>query len=241
MSFYRIVSALLGYPDAALRAGLPAIAGAIEREEGLAAAERDVLARFVERLSAADSLSAEEDYVRTFDMVPEHSLHLTHHLIGEDKNRGPALIDLTEHFREHGLEIVDKELPDYLPLLLEFVSLLEEEAGRSFLSRWHKVLRQLRANLAEANSLYADLVGLIEARGGGLEAGGDMSAPRPAQRTDPFLADGDFDPPVSWSTPAACARSRAPDAVAIRLHGRSAAPVECHTPPARGKDTLVRR
>ncbi|MCC6716072.1 MAG: nitrate reductase molybdenum cofactor assembly chaperone [Gammaproteobacteria bacterium] len=241
MSFHRIASALLGYPDAALRAALPAIAGAIEREEGLAAGEREVLARFVERLSAADSLSAEEDYVRTFDMVPEHSLHLTHHLIGEDKNRGPALIDLTEHFREHGLEIIDKELPDYLPLLLEFVSLLEEEAGRSFLSRWRKVLRQLRANLAEAGSLYADLVGLIEARGGGLGAGGDMSAPRPAQRTDPCLADGDFDPPVSWSAPSACGAPRAPGVVPVRLHGRATAFVEGHAPSTQGNDVLARR
>lgn len=241
MTFYRIASALLGYPDAALRAALPGIAGVIADAEALASTERAGLARFVDRLSAADPMTAEEDYVRTFDMVPEHSLHLTHHLIGEDKNRGPALIDLTEFFRGHGFDIVGKELPDYLPLLLEFVSLLEAEEGRLFLSRWNKVLRQLRVNLAEADSPYAGLIDLVEARSRPHGADDAKETPPAAQRTDPCLDDGDFDPPVNWSAPAACAPTRAADAVPIRLHGRQAALAESPTPPARGRETLVRR
>lgn len=244
MMFYRIVSSLLEYPDADLRAALPEIQAAVAGADDIGPEERSVLAAFLDKLTArvtSEPLVLEEDYVRTFDMVPEHSLHLTHHLIGEDKNRGPALIDLSEFYKEHGFEIMEKELPDYLPLLLEFASLLEAEEGQSFLSRWNKVLRQLHANLAEADSPYAALIGVIEARSRTPEAGDAKEAPRAARRTDPCLDDGDFDPPVNWSEPAACASSRTPDAVPVRLHGRTAALAECPAPQARETDTLFRR
>jgi len=164
MTFYRIASALMGYPDAHLRDDLPDIFTAIHAEGSMTNDERQSLSRFCERLSGGDPTETEADYVRTFDMTPEHSLHLTHHLLGDDKNRGPALIDLTEFYRGYGVGITEKELPDYLPLMLEFVSTLEVDEGRMFLSRWNKVLRQLTTNLNEAGSSYAELVGLVEAR-----------------------------------------------------------------------------
>lgn len=197
MTFYRITSALMGYPDAALRDDLPEIFTVIQMKGSMTDDERQVLSRFCERLSSSDSTESEADYVRTFDMTPEHSLHLTHHLIGEDKNRGPALIDLTEFYREYGVEITKKELPDYLPLMLEFVSTLELEEGRLFLSRWNKVLRQLTANLNEAGSVYAELVGLVEARSRWVVTGDIDIAAIP--RTDPLQDEGDFDPPVNFN------------------------------------------
>ncbi len=204
MMFYRIVSALLGYPGASLREALPEIGGAVAAGAGLSVEERKVLARFIGALADRNPTEAEADYVHTFDMVPEHSLHLTHHLIGADKNRGPALIDLTEFYREYGFQIAQRELPDYLPLMLEFVSELGAEEDRLFLTRWGKVLRQLRTNLADAGSPYADLIGLVEARCLVRPAGDDE--PAVAARTDPCLDAGDFDPPVNWNTPpAACA------------------------------------
>lgn len=229
MMFYRIASALLGYPDAALRAALPEIAAAITTADDLAPAERGSLGSMAAALSLSDPIGAEEDYVRTFDMVPEHSLHLTHHLIGEDKNRGPALIDLSEYYRQHDIEITEKELPDYLPLMLEFVSLLEVEEGRQFLARWNKVLRQLQANLAAAGSLYAGLVGLVEARSRPAGSGDETEAVAATPKSNPCLADGDFDPPVNWAAPAvalapgACGSSpSATDCSPLRLHRRDA-------------------
>ncbi|MDP2751244.1 MAG: nitrate reductase molybdenum cofactor assembly chaperone [Rhodocyclaceae bacterium] len=201
MTFYRIASALMGYPDASLRDDLPEILTAIHTEGaagGMTDGERHSLSGFCERLSGSDPLVSEADYVRTFDMTPEHSLHLTHHLIGEDKNRGPALIDLTEFYREYGVEITEKELPDYLPLMLEFVSTLEAEEGRLFLSRWNKVLRQLVANLTEASCPYAELIGLIEMRSRLVDTDITIAA---TPRTDPLQDDGDFDPPIHWAQP----------------------------------------
>lgn len=203
--FYRIISALFSYPDASLREVLPEIRAAIADQGDFAPDERAVLAEFLaklETLAASDPTAAEEEYVRTFDMVPEHSLHLTHHLLGEDRNRGPALIDLGEFYKDCGFGINARELPDYLPLMLEFVSLLEAEQARIFLSRWNKVLRQLSANLEEAGSGYASLARLVEVRSRLVENAVNPATPAAAAKTDPCLDDGDFDPPVSWAAPA---------------------------------------
>jgi nitrate reductase delta subunit len=103
--------------------------------------------------------------VQTFDMVPEHSLHLTHHLFGDDRGRGPALVDLSEHYKGMGLEMKEGEIPDYLPLILEYVATLDEVAARLFLADAGKVLTVLAANLENAKSRYAPLLRLVEQRG----------------------------------------------------------------------------
>ncbi|MBV2235569.1 MAG: nitrate reductase molybdenum cofactor assembly chaperone [Sterolibacterium sp.] len=211
MMFYRIVSSLLEYPNAELRAALPEIRAAVVGADDISPEERSALAALLDQFDAQclqQPLALEEEYVRTFDMVPEHSLHLTHHLIGEDKNRGPALIDLGEYYKEFGLNISEdaKEIPDYLPLMMEFVSLLDADEARLFLSGWTKVLRQLRVNLQEAGSRYAVLIELIEARSQLLAASAEQVDPTPDIKTDPLLDDGDFDPPVDWSSPPALNR-----------------------------------
>ncbi|MBP9713070.1 MAG: nitrate reductase molybdenum cofactor assembly chaperone [Sterolibacterium sp.] len=213
MMFYRIVSSLLEYPDADLRAALPEIRAAVTSADDIGPDERSALAAFLDKLEARvtrEPLVLEEEYVRTFDMVPEHSMHMTHHLIGEDKNRGPALIDLGEYYRSYGFDLnADaKELPDYLPLMLEFISMLEADEAKLFLSRWTKVLRQLRVNLEEDGSSYADLIQLVEQRSQLVSAPDDMEEPKPAIKTDPCLDDGDFDPPVDWSSPPKVDRPR---------------------------------
>jgi nitrate reductase delta subunit len=179
--FYRMISKLLDYPDAALHAALPELRAALR--QGFEAAEYLVLDRFLQTLAAMEPTEAQALYVQTFDLAPEHSLHLTHHLFGDDKNRGPALIDLGEFYKEYGLELVGaagaagqeeggagedaaatNELPDYLPLMLEFADQLDAEEARMFLSQWGKVLNQLASNLEASQSAYAPLIRLIEKR-----------------------------------------------------------------------------
>lgn len=170
--FYKVLSKLLDYPDAALMAAMPELRREIQR--GFEAAEWLVLDRFLNHLESLDPTEAQAAYVQTFDLTPEHALHLTHHLFGDDKNRGPALIDLSEFYKEYGLEMVandvaaneggGNELPDYLPLMLEFAEQLSPEESRVFLSQWTKVLNQLASNLEEAQSAYAPLIRLVEQR-----------------------------------------------------------------------------
>jgi nitrate reductase delta subunit len=163
---YQILSKLLDYPDAALLAAIPDLRREIHR--GIEAAEWLVLDRYLKQLESLDLTEAQADYVQTFDLTPEHALHLTHHLFGDDKNRGPALIDLSEYYKEFGLELAandSNEIPDFLPLMLEFAAQLTTDEARFFLSQWSKVVNQLAANLEQAGSPYAPLVRLVEQRG----------------------------------------------------------------------------
>jgi len=102
--FYKVLSKLLDYPDAALIAAIPELRHEIKR--GFEAAEWLVLDRFLNHLAGLDPTEAQAAYVLTFDLTPEHALHLTHHLFGDDKNRGPALIDLSSFYKEYGLEMI---------------------------------------------------------------------------------------------------------------------------------------
>ena len=110
-------------------------------------------------------LELQENYVNTFDMVPEHDLHLTHHLFGDDRGRGPALVDLSEHYKAAGLDVAAKEIPDFLPLILEYVSTLDDMGARVFLGDAAKVLTVLAANLEKGESPYTKMIRIIENRG----------------------------------------------------------------------------
>jgi len=162
---YKITSALLEYPDQELKSVIPEIAELLKNDAVILEEERGILERFMRWMDTVDITELQQSYVQTFDMTPEHSLHLTHHLFGDDRGRGPALIDLSEYYRGFGLEADAKELPDYLPLILEFASTLEEVEAKVFLGQTVKVLTQLAANLETAQSPYAPLVRLIEKRG----------------------------------------------------------------------------
>ncbi len=161
---YRMLAKLLDYPDAAMLEALPELRERLARDRDMELSERQVLAGFLEYLESMPLTGLQAEYVQTFDLTPEHALHLTHHLFGDDKNRGPALIDLTEFYKEFGLTLASNELPDHLPLVLEFAAELQLDEAHMFLSQWVKVIKQLADNLDEANSPYAPLVHLVENR-----------------------------------------------------------------------------
>ncbi len=166
MQIYKILSVLLEYPEQELIDNLPEIHTIVDESTEISAAEKVSLRKLLDHLVSMPLIEIQADYVNTFDSTPEHSLHLTHHLFGEesDRNRGPALIDLSEMFKAYGVETVTNELPDYLPLMLEFASQLEGNEATVFLSDVNKVLGLLTANLTKANSPYAAPVSIIESR-----------------------------------------------------------------------------
>lgn len=175
MQMFKLLSVLLDYPSDALLTELRrAVAGAwsarglveaIDADKHFAAEEHLAIAEFLDKLLAMDNLDIQSRYVQTFDLTPEHSLHLTHHIFGEEKTRGPALIDLTEYLKSYGFTHDEKELPDYLPLLLEFASLLEMDEARVFLADTAKVLKVIADHLEKAGSPYAALLSIIKNHG----------------------------------------------------------------------------
>ena len=166
MIIYTILSRLLDYPDQELKDNLVIIRKALALQpKQLEEEEKEVLEHFLQHLQEESLLQLQQDYVQTFDMVPEHSLHLTHHLFGDDRGRGPALVDLGEHYKGMGMEMRNGEIPDYLPLILEYVATLDEMGARVFLADAAKVLTVLAANLEKSDSPYAPLLRLVENRG----------------------------------------------------------------------------
>ena len=118
MKLYNVLARLLDYPTRELMDHLPEISEVLESESQITPAEYQEISGFISWLQLHDLTGIQQVYVQTFDMVPEHDLHMTHHIHGDSRDRGPALIDLTEHFKANGLEIKEGEIPDYLPLLL---------------------------------------------------------------------------------------------------------------------------
>lgn len=177
MQVFKLLSALLDYPSDDLLAELrQAVAQAgpggarefvlgLDRGQVFSPEERLAIALFIESLLDTDATQIQARYVQTFDFTAEHSLHLTHHIFGEEKTRGPALIDLTEYLKTFGFTHPESELPDFLPLLLEFVSELREDEAKVFLGDAGKVLKVIAANLEKAGSPYAALIRIIDNHG----------------------------------------------------------------------------
>jgi nitrate reductase delta subunit len=157
----RVLAALLGYPGAELRAALPELAQALDEEGALPAARRDELRQFMKVLSVADPYEVEAQYVETFDRGRATSLHLFEHVHGDSRERGPAMIDLINTYAQAGLHLGDEELPDYLPVVLEFVSTQPPAVGREFLGEMAHILNAIFSALLKRGSSYASVIAAV--------------------------------------------------------------------------------
>ncbi|MDN0082548.1 nitrate reductase molybdenum cofactor assembly chaperone [Crenobacter sp. SG2305] len=156
---YKALSALLCYPEAELIAALPELRAALAEWPSLAAQ----VAPLIDHLAAHDLIALQEGYVATFDRSPAHALHLFEHIHGEDRDRGQAMVDLIEEFRRHGLEPVANELPDYLPLFLEFLAAIAPDEAARLLGDAVHVIGHVGGRLAAAGSPYAGVFAALEA------------------------------------------------------------------------------
>jgi nitrate reductase delta subunit len=129
-----ILATLLRYPDEPLRADLPDVMTAVATA-GFGDHDRRALERLVRRLGAGDPLDRQEDFVRLFDWGRATSLHLFEHVHGDTRNRGPAMVELVAIYDANGFAITGNELPDYLPLVLEFCAVAAAEAAANLLAQ----------------------------------------------------------------------------------------------------------
>lgn len=161
----KALAGLLLYPDEALIGALPEIV-AILRESELAEAERDAVVRFCHRLAAADLMEAQGEYVALFDGAPSLSLYLFGHVHGDSRERGQAMADLVEDYRRMGLELAADELPDFLPVFLEYASLHEPAQARALLGEIADVAALIAGRLERRGTQYAAVLRAVEALGG---------------------------------------------------------------------------
>ncbi|OVZ62094.1 MULTISPECIES: nitrate reductase molybdenum cofactor assembly chaperone [unclassified Pigmentiphaga] len=147
---YTVLSALLAYPDAEMVAALP------ELRSALAPADAATLAPLFAMMEGKpDLIALQEEYVATFDRRPAHSLHLFEHVHGESRDRGQAMVNLREEYLRHGLEPRPGELPDYVPMFLEFLGQLPAPRAAVLLGDAIHVLARIGDKLDAAGSPYA--------------------------------------------------------------------------------------
>ncbi|MBM3619150.1 MAG: nitrate reductase molybdenum cofactor assembly chaperone [Alphaproteobacteria bacterium] len=168
MRTLRALAALLSYPTAELLAASGEIRVALDREALLPAAERRALDRLIGELEAGDLYDLQERYGLLFDRTRSLSLHLFEHVHGESRDRGQAMVDLLKLYEETGYSPVASELPDFLPLFLEYASTREPKAAIELIGQPAHVVAALRERLAKRSSPYeavmAALLALSRAR-----------------------------------------------------------------------------
>jgi len=158
MKSYQALALLLTYPETEWLAHLDEIETLLIKEadrNGDAAPRLNELLTF---LRDQTLLELQQNYVATFDQNPSHSLHLFEHIHGESRDRGQAMVDLIEEYRKHDLEIDVSELPDYVPLFLEYLSVLPAEESSALLGEAINVLaligRKLHANGSPYHTVF---------------------------------------------------------------------------------------
>jgi len=162
----RVLAALLAYPDAQLRTHLGEMRELLDSESAVSPSRRAEIEALMDTLRRADPLETESAYVELFDRGRATSLHLFEHVHGDSRERGPAMVDLGRTYEKAGLLLAPDELPDFLPVVLEFVSTQPPREARAFLAEIVHILNALFGALRKRESAYASAVGaLIELAG----------------------------------------------------------------------------
>jgi len=157
----RVFAALLSYPDAERRSHLPEMKAIVQRERALSATRLAELDALIDTLRRNDPLDVEADYVQLFDRGRATSLHLFEHVHGDSRERGPAMIDLAQTYAKAGLYLADGEMPDFLPVALEFASTQPPREARAFLAEMAHILNAIFAALEQRRSAYASVIGAL--------------------------------------------------------------------------------
>ncbi len=149
------LSLILSYPTRELQEAMPEIGGVLASDRRLTSAARRALRPLVEELGSHDIYDLEERYVMLFDRSRTLSLNLFEHVHGESRDRGGAMVSLLEMYRAGGFEPATSELPDHLPVLLEFLATRPFREMRETLADAGHIFEALSTRLTRRESSYA--------------------------------------------------------------------------------------
>lgn len=184
MKTFHALSALLTYPTEAHQAAVPELRAALG-EGVLAPAQAAALDPLLDELAQADLYDLQERYVLLFDRSQSLSLNLFEHVHGESRDRGGAMVDLLETYRAAGVDLVGPELPDHLPVLLEFLSTRPLGEAREILADAGPILVALTERLERRESVYAPVLAALKAV---------AQAPTDTAEAQALIAEADDDP-----------------------------------------------
>lgn len=181
MSVLKLLSVLMDYPRDELWAHRGELLDAAD-DPGLSREHRARLVQFTRELLDTDPLAAQERWLALFDRGRAMSLLLFEHIHGESRDRGQAMVDLMEAYRKSGFTLATKELPDYLPLLLEYLGQRPPAESADWLKHVSHIVALLGARAAERQAPYAVLFDILVEMGAG---GPDLRALRDRAREEP--------------------------------------------------------
>ena len=185
----RVLARLLSYPDDALREHLDELRKALRSEAALQPARAAEVEALIDSLAVQNAIDAEADYVQLFDSGRRTSLHLFEHVHGDSRDRGPAMIDLAQTFEAAGLYLAEGEMPDHLPVVLEYASTQPPQEAQAFLAEMAHIFNVIFSALDKRCSRYASVLGAL------IELAGEKCAPVNVPDEAPI--------DESWAEPAA--------------------------------------
>ncbi|WP_297454248.1 nitrate reductase molybdenum cofactor assembly chaperone [Persephonella sp.] len=144
------ISLLLRYPEKDIKK--------IVEEIDLLELEDENIAKVINFYKTNDLFTIQQEYVKSFDLNEKASLYLTYHKFRDDPKRGNYLARLISYYREKGFEFIDNELPDFLPVVLEFISYIDENTGLKVLKAFSKELKQIYKGLLDIDSKFTPLI-----------------------------------------------------------------------------------
>ncbi|QEI04826.1 nitrate reductase molybdenum cofactor assembly chaperone [Pigmentiphaga aceris] len=177
LRLYSLLSALLDYPGQELLDAMPELDARLH-DHPIA---RVTLMPLTELLASTPLIALQENYVATFDRNPAHSLHLFEHIHGESRDRGQAMVDLLAEYQRHGLEPQGYQLPDHVPLFLEFLGTLSADEAENLLDDAIHVLAAIGSRLARNDSPYASVFKVLCS----------LTSVEPREQADPPVRDMD--------------------------------------------------
>lgn len=156
MKIAQVISFLLDYPTEELLAAKDELLTVV-KASALADEQQQRLLNFIEQKFTGELMDWQAEYNGLFERGRSLSLLLFEHIHGESRARGQAMVDLLNQYKEAGLDIGVRELPDYIPLYLEFLSTQGEENLKLGLQEIAHILALLTARLEQRDSSYAAL------------------------------------------------------------------------------------
>jgi nitrate reductase delta subunit len=159
----KVLSALLSYPEMDMRAAIPQMRNVLDSEGLCVGSHRKALDGLFDELADGDLYDLQERYVTLFDRSRSLSLHIFEHVHGESRDRGQAMTDLKALYENAGMAIEPGELPDFLPLFLEFCSTQPLNAARELLGQPAHVLTALAERLRKRESAYEAVLRAVAA------------------------------------------------------------------------------
>lgn len=159
---FKVLSMVLSYPTEPLQAAVDEMRSVILDEALLTDQLMHSLSSLLNEIAQNDLYELQERYVLLFDRTRSLSLHLFEHVHGESRERGQAMIDLAQVYEQSGLHISNRELPDYLPLFLEYLSTIPLSEARALLAQPLHIFVALGARLNRRSSVYATPFQILE-------------------------------------------------------------------------------